>query len=255
LLLALDTSTEMGSAALLEGESLRGEILFHSRRAHSARLMPVVAALLRDAEIEIGELDAVAVTGGPGSFTGVRVGMTTAKMLAYVNGLPIYTAGTLEVLAMNVPLVTGLVVPLLDARKREVFTAAYRHEAGALVAVAEARACAPGRWAELLAEELASEGRVIMLGNGLQRHAGVFEELLGDRLLVAPPALWTPRAAMLGALVAARLSEGDPFRPRDGVSEYAEIVPCYCRRSEAEIGWRERTGQSFVPPKAELEER
>ena len=120
-ILALETSTLAGSAALLEGGRIVGESLLDVALTHSERLMAMVDRLIQDSGWRATDLEALAVSTGPGSFTGLRIGIATAKGLALALGVPVAPVPTLDALAWNLPFADALVCPLLDARKGEVY--------------------------------------------------------------------------------------------------------------------------------------
>ena len=130
-ILGLDTSAASGGAALLVDGVVRSERSFNVGTVHSERLMPAVEQVMREADITGDQLDAIAVTVGPGSFTGLRVGVTTAKALAYGWKKPTVAVNTLEALAWQVTGLSGLVVSALNARRSNVYGAVYRVAAGA----------------------------------------------------------------------------------------------------------------------------
>ena len=133
LMLALDTASPTGSVALVQGECLLGESLLNLKTTHSERLLGVVDRLLEGLGCTLDQLDALAVVRGPGSFTGLRVGMATAKGLALALELPLVGISSLAALAANAPFARMPVCALLDARKDEVYAGLYSCAAGSLV--------------------------------------------------------------------------------------------------------------------------
>ncbi len=126
LILGIDTSTSCGSIALVDSQKPLGEWNLNVRKTHVGRLLPGIQHLLGETGIEIGQIDGFAVAVGPGSFTGLRIALTTAKTLSLVTGKPLAGIPTLDVLVENVPFTEGLVCPALDARRGEIFAAMYR---------------------------------------------------------------------------------------------------------------------------------
>src|SRR6266566_866625 len=124
--LAVETSTMSGGAALLDGERVVGEYTLDVRVTHSERLMAAIDQLLNDAGWSAGDLEGLAVAVGPGSFTGLRVGLSTVKGLALALAIPIAAVPTLDAMAAMLPFAALPVVPVLDARKREVYASRYR---------------------------------------------------------------------------------------------------------------------------------
>ena len=124
-ILAVDTSSFPASAAVAENGILLGEYVIRNQRKHSQNLMVMVERLLDDLETDISEVDMFAVTVGPGSFTGLRIGISTIRAFAQAVGKPVVGVSTLEALAYNHAGADAVVIPMLDARRDEVFTAAY----------------------------------------------------------------------------------------------------------------------------------
>ena len=127
-ILVLDASTKVASVALAEDGRLVYEVNLISEKTHSTRLMPMVEDAFESTGWSSSEIDVYGVVEGPGSFTGLRIGMATVKGLADAFDRPVTGVGTLDVLAMNIPFFTGITVPILDARRGEVYTAVFRWE-------------------------------------------------------------------------------------------------------------------------------
>lgn len=214
-LLALETATLAGGAALVEGDRVVGEYALNIRVTHSERLMVAVDRLLADAGWRPGDLEGLAVSVGPGSFTGLRIGISAAKGLAMALGLAIAPVPTLDALAAGLPFAALPVCPVLDARKGEVYASLFRWEGLALRREWEYLALAP----EELARRLT--GPVILCGDGATL-VGAAEALL------APPARRLPSAACVGAMGHAMLAGGGGVGP-------ADLLPLYLRPSEAEL--------------------
>ena len=133
MILAIDTSTRVSSVALVEDGRVVAELNQDTRLTHSERLMPQIKQLLDIAEKTTRDLSAIAVSIGPGSFTGLRIGMATAKTMAYALGIPVVGVPTLDALAWNCPLDGVHLVPMLDAQKGNVYTARYRFAGGEMI--------------------------------------------------------------------------------------------------------------------------
>jgi len=222
LVLGVETSTMQGGAALVGDDGLCSEYTLNVEATHSERLLPTIDRMLRDAGVSLVELSGIAVSIGPGSFTGLRIGLGTVKGLAYSTGLPVVGVPTLEALAWTVPFARQQVCPVLDARKQEVYAALFRYERGELVRVMEDAALAP--------EALCARIRrpTLFLGDALTEYADLFQRVLGDRMVVPPSPHRGPRAACVAALGRERLLRGE----RDPVDA---LVPRYLRPSEAEL--------------------
>ncbi len=216
LLLALDTATEKGSLALVAGDRVLMEYSLESPNAYLTCLMPGVAAILRDAGKEAADLDAVAVSTGPGNFTGLRIGLATAKTLAWSLGRPLVPVSTLEVLAAQCPFQPHPIGVVMDAKRGEVFWGLFR---------------CPEDWPQMLegprrlpVGELPARlpKPVLLTGPGLDAHRETLTRLLPPEITLAPPELRLPRAATLARLARRRLELGLTANP-------AQLIPTYLR--------------------------
>ncbi len=229
ILLALDTATPVTAVALLEDEKLLGESC-QPARSHSVTLLPAVDRLLSDNSISRDRLGAIAVGVGPGSFTGVRVGLALAKTMAFALGIDLAGVSTLGALARNGRRgETDWVCPCLDALKKEVYGARYRPD-GSLEESEAAHD--PSEWAGRLGQ---AGGRCLLLGTGALRYREVFLEVLGERASI-PDDEDSHRvsAAAVGLLGLERLERGERDDPRT-------LEPSYCRLSEAELAKLKKT--------------
>jgi tRNA threonylcarbamoyladenosine biosynthesis protein TsaB len=233
LILAIETSTPAGSIALVEApvdekdsgerEKIIGETILGAAENHAARLMPALDGLLGGTSLTIQQVRGIALGLGPGSFTGLRIAVSTVKGLALALKVPVVGVPTLDALAYNLPFSSQTVCPVLDARKKEVYAAIFRGNGeGHLEKVG-------GDWV-LSPEELCSriQGKAIFLGNGLEVYGEVFKERLGSRALFAPPELSLPRAANVARLSLSGFEKGLNL-------DLFSFTPVYLRRSEAEI--------------------
>ena len=220
-ILALETATLAGSAALLEGDRVIGLSLLDIALTHSERLMAMVDRLLQDCGWDIAHVEALALSIGPGSFTGLRVGVATVKGLALALGLPVAPVPTLDALAGNLPFADAPVCPLLDARKGEVYLSLYRWCGGRMERQWDYLALSPRAAAERL------EPPVIVLGDGVAACLP-FLSHLGAGLRVAPASHAAPSAALVGLLGHAMLASGDTVAAES-------LEPLYLRPSEAEL--------------------
>jgi tRNA threonylcarbamoyladenosine biosynthesis protein TsaB len=192
--LGIETSTLTGSVALVDNGRLLGETTLSVSVQHSEKLMPAIEQLLRDAGAEPGEIDLFAVAEGPGSFTGLRIGIAAAQGLALAHDRPIAGVSTLRGLAMNAVLFPGLIIPVLNAFRGEVYFGTYRAERGRPEAV-EGDGVLPV--ADFL-ERIRSLGEErVLLGAGLEI-LPKDHEVLRDR--IAPALFHTPRAASIALL-------------------------------------------------------
>ncbi len=212
--LAVETSTLSGGAALLD-ERVVGEYMLDVRVTHSERLMTAIDQLLGDAGWTVRDLEGIAVTVGPGSFTGLRVGLSTVKGLALALAIPVAAVPTLDAMAAMLPYAALPVCPVLDARKREVYASLYRWDGLGMSRQWDYLAISPDDLARRLDEP------VIVVGEG----AHAIDSPWARR--VEPPRRG-PAPAVVGALGRTRLALGDTVAA-------ADLVPIYLRPSEAEL--------------------
>jgi tRNA threonylcarbamoyladenosine biosynthesis protein TsaB len=220
-LLAVESATLSGGAAILDGDRLLGEITLNIAITHSERLLSAVDRLLADCGLAPADLEGLAVSVGPGSFTGLRVGLATVKGLAMALDLPIAPVPTLDALAARLPFADAPVCPILDARKNEVYLSLYRWRGDRMCREREYLALPP----ELAAAELTAP--VILLGDGIEA-CRPWLDGQGDGIRIAPAVQRLPAAATVAELGHAVLAAGD------GVGAEA-LVPLYLRPSEAEL--------------------
>jgi len=216
LILALDTATEKGSLALAAGDQVLLEYSLESHNSYLTRLMPGVAAILRNTGKDVADLAAVAVSVGPGNFTGLRIGLATAKALAWSVGCPLVPVPTLEVLAAQVPCQPDPIGVVMDAKRGEVFWGLFRWSEDGPRAVEGPR--------RLPVRELAARLPVPLLltGPGLEVHREALTSQLSPEIALAPPELRWPRASTLARLGRHRLELGLTANP-------AQLVPTYLR--------------------------
>jgi len=222
LVLGIETATWLGSVALVTESEVIAEYTLNIRRTHSERLMGMIVRILSDAAAAPKDLDGIAVSIGPGSFTGLRIGLSTVKGLCFANGLRMAVVPTLRAMASRMCFSSYPVCPLLDAKKQEVYGALYDVSEGG-----ERCVLAP---CVLSLEKLLKQisGPTIFSGDGTTIFRDPIREKLGDQALFAPPHLAHPDAAAVARLGRSALEKG----------EYAEpfgIEPTYLRRSEVEI--------------------
>ncbi len=226
LILAFDTATRSCSVALTRGGLLDGEVLVSSTLAveitHSRRLLDLIDRLLREAGVTVGDVAAVAFGLGPGSFTGLRIGMATAKGLCHGAGKPLIGIPSLDAIGCGVES-DELICVVLDARKQEVYSGFYRR--GEDGVVARCGSYAVGR-PETVARAIS--GAVVMTGDGVAAYAPIWRELLGGRMRETGALYRYPNAAMIGMLAAAPLAAGD-------VLDLDLATPLYVRSSDAEL--------------------
>jgi tRNA threonylcarbamoyladenosine biosynthesis protein TsaB len=218
LILGIDTSTLQAALALVEGDRLLAESRLPVRRGESERLLPAIDRLLDDSRVALADLGLVGVAIGPGSFTGLRIGLATAKGLALGTGLPVVGVPSLDALAWQVPWAATPVVPLLDARRGEVYAARFEVDPGG----------APGRASEDGAYDLeglaafVGEGPALLVGPGADAWREAIAARMGGRVRLAPPGVVAPRGVASARLAAARLAAA-------GADPVERLAPRYVR--------------------------
>jgi len=225
ILLTIQTASPAGSLAITDGERLLAEVNLDVRRTPTEWLLQSIEDLLAKADLEKSALDAIAVVRGPGSFTGLRVGLATAKGLSLAADCPLLGISSLQCLAMQLPFTSMPVCVMLDARKQEVYTALFNWQAGYAHPVAEERVVKP----EKLLADITSE--TLFVGNGALVYRSLIVRQLAGRAHFAPAFLNLPRAAAAAALALREWQAGRTFSAD-------ELMPSYIRPSEAELNFR-----------------
>lgn len=230
--LALETATQLSSVAVVDGSGVLAESTIRAPRRHLEWLLPAADELLRGLGWGPEQIEAVAVSRGPGGFTGLRIGIATACAWARARGVPLLGVGTLEAFAAAAG-TGGLVLPVLDAHRGEVAAGLYRARAdGTVTCLVEPLVASPafvgaevagaGTERGEIGAPPAAGGPVLMIGDGLLRYGDALREALGRPAIEGGPHLH-PRAAGVGLLARARLLRGDRDDPR-------VLLPLYGRR-------------------------
>jgi tRNA threonylcarbamoyladenosine biosynthesis protein TsaB len=226
-ILGIDTSTSCGSVGLIDHAEIIFDYLLNIPVTHSERLLGAIEFVLREARCPIENLDGWAISLGPGSFTGLRIGVSTAKGLAFATGKPLAGVPTLDVLASQIPFTSHLICPILDARKKEVYTAFYRYgEGDSLKRMSAYMAIQP----EDLAKRI--EEPTIFLGNGVKAYGEFLRSALLSLVIFPPAPLYLSHGSTVAKLGSELLEKGESL-------DISAFIPIYVRASEAEIKWQE----------------
>lgn len=222
LILAVESSAGPASVAVLEDGKLLGESFVNTKQTHSQTLLPMVRELLRSLHKDCAEIDLFAVSNGPGSFTGVRIGVACVKGLAFPNNTPCCGVSTLEAIAINGRAFEGSVLcAAMDARRNQVYNALFEVKNGTLCRLTEDRAVS----VESLAKECAPYGdRLLLLGDGA---AICYEAMKDFGARLAPEELRYQRASSVAIAACEHAAQGKQESP-------AELMPVYLRPSQAE---------------------
>ena len=230
-ILAIDTSGLVASVAILEEDSILAEYMVNYKKTHSETLMPMIAEIISMTETDKSTFDAVAIAGGPGSFTGLRIGSATAKGFAQMFDLPIISVPTVDALAYNICATDSLVVPIMDARRNQTYTGIYEYdERGNMQVLMEQCAIS----IEELVTKLNDIGRkAVFLGDGVERFREVLDQTLKVSHNYAPAHHSRQRAGAVAVLAKKYFAEGK-------YTTAEEHEPQYLRKSQAEREREER---------------
>lgn len=238
-ILAIDTCCTAATAAILTDDRLAAEVVQNNKKTHSQNIMPMIDFMMSQSGISIDEIDCFAAAVGPGSFTGVRIGVATAKALAHASGKPCAAVSALHALAYNTADFDGIICPVFDARRGQVYNALFGGRGAARLTADRAIS------AEELCDELdewiksaENPPDIMFLGDGLPTFAELFNKRFGQRAVFAKRSLRMNLAASVAELGYEKLLLGD-------VCGYAELKPMYLRLSQAEREKAEREKDNF----------
>lgn len=223
-ILGLDSSGLVASAALVSDGILTAEYTIHNKKTHSQTLMPMIAEMLSMAGTEPGELDAVAVSEGPGSFTGLRIGASIAKGLAWTLKIPIIPVSSLMGLAANVETPGQIVCPIMDARRNQVYTAVYETTEALPMQLAEPDVI-PIEDALARAEQAGEQ--IVFLGDGVPVFQTRILEKIGNKCRFVTPTRRYQSAASIALL-------GQYLYEKEAYVQAEQFAPVYLRKSQAE---------------------
>lgn len=232
-ILGIESSSLVASVAIVEDETTMAEYTVNFKKTHSQTLLPMIDEMVKLLELDLSTVDAIAVSGGPGSFTGLRIGSATAKGLGLALHKPLIHVPTLDATAYNLYGTEALICPIMDARRNQVYTGIYRfRESFEIVHGQDAMDI------DKLMGILNSMGEpVIFLGDGVPVFRNRIEETLTVRALFAPAHVNRQRASAVAALGAVYFKEGK-------TETAMEHKPDYLRKSQAEREREEREGKS-----------
>ncbi len=226
--LTFDTTTDISSIAIADENGVIAEYNFAHHRDLSQRMMPAIMCMLKDSKMAMTDIQAVGTSLGPGSFTGLRMGVVTAKTLAQVLDIPLVGVTSLDLLAHQFDyLPNALVCPIIKIRKGEVYYAFYRTSTHGIERISGYE----GEPVETLiaqARELSGSQQIIFCGDALTANYPTLKEALGDRAIAAPSWLSYPKASVLARVAIEKISAGQADDP-------LTLVPFYIRKSTPEI--------------------
>jgi len=224
MILAIDSSSLVASVAIMNEDVMIAEYTTNLKKTHSQTLLPMIDEIFKMTGVDKRETKAVAVTCGPGSFTGLRIGGATAKGIALAYDIPIIPVPTLEAMAYNFNYSDKIICPIMDARRNQVYTGVYRCRKNELEVISDTRAMDIND----LLNELKGHGEdVVFVGDGIPVYKDVIAESLSDKALFAGPHMNRQKAGSVGTLGLIYLKQGKTV---DG----DEFAPVYYRLSQAE---------------------
>ncbi len=226
-ILAIETSTMLGGIALIDDLSrLFAEIRFNVESTHSERLMIGLDHILKQTSLNISDIDVFAISIGPGSFTGLRIGLSSVKGFSYATGKPIVSVPTLEALAWHFPYAKFPVCPMLDARKKEVYTALFKWNNAEFRQVIDITSIKVEEILEKI--NVFCNGKIIFTGEGAILYRDKIKKIMGSRAIFPPHDKMIPSPSNIATLGIKKALQGE-------FSDPISLVPFYLRKSEAEI--------------------
>jgi len=233
--LGIDTSTSCGSVGLIDDELIISEYLLNIPITHSERLLTTIELILREARIAMEDLEGWAISLGPGSFTGLRIGVSTVKGLALATRKPVAGVPTLDVLAHQVSFTPYPICPILDARKGEVYTAFYRYKEGDSLSRQSAyQAIRPEDLIKMI------RGRTIFIGDGVKTYGDYLRNSLPSLAIFPPVPLNLPHGSAVAKLGLELLRKGECL-------DLSSFTPLYVRPSEAETKSHPAKAETSLP--------
>jgi tRNA threonylcarbamoyl adenosine modification protein YeaZ len=229
-ILAMDTSNKVLSVALVEDDSVVSSFTLNIKKNHSVTLMPAIDRLFKVAAWTPQQVEKIVVSVGPGSYTGVRMAVTTAKTLAYTLNKPLVAISSLALLAQNAYFFEGLIVPFFDARRDNVYAGVYRFINGKLAAIVEDSHIV---LAKLLAS-LTKKKQILFLGEDVAKFEAKVKSILPQAMTCQSATLNIPHAENL-ALMSQEV---------ESIKDIHAFVPWYLKRVEAEKKWLEKLGNN-----------
>jgi tRNA threonylcarbamoyladenosine biosynthesis protein TsaB len=231
-ILAIDTSTSAATAAVLSDKKLESEIFLNHKLQHSIMLFPMIENVLSMLEISINDIDAVAVSGGPGSFTGLRIGVAAAKGIVQGGDKKFIAISSLDAMAFQQVGFDGAICPIMDALRDNVYTGLFTWQEGELLKIWDYDAL---HIDEVIDKLLEKGERVMFCGDAVELHREKIAEKLKDRACFSPVSSSMPRASSIAELALIKLESGY----EDNIYQFS---PIYLRKPQAEREYEKRQG-------------
>ena len=222
-ILAVDTATSVASVAIFDNEILLGEYVLNNKKTHSVNLMPMIKELFEKVGFGPKEMDVLAVCEGPGSFTGIRIGVSAAKTMAFILKKPIIGVNTLDLLAEATSYHDGIICPILDARNRQVYSAFYKSDCKEIKRISEYEGKDIG---EVIEEAKKNDRKIIFTGDASLLYADEIEKNI-ENSIFAKGSTILPKASNMCSIAMKKIRNNeyeDPYK----------FEPFYLRKSQAE---------------------
>lgn len=231
--LAIDTSTSVAGVAVMEDQKLLGEMFVNHQKTHSQKLMIMVKQLMNSLDITPKEIDIYAASTGPGSFTGLRIGVTTIKTMAFALEKPVISVPTLDSLAYNIHTGNFLVCPIMDARNRQVYTSLYKGDGNRQNRLVDYMGVPIEEIVQIIKQY---NEEVVFVGDGVELYEKYLMEELGEKALFPPGFIRLQRASTVAQLALLKASSKE-------FENCYEMLPFYLRKSQAEREYEKRHQQ------------
>ena len=223
-ILSIESASVTASCAVSNGENILGEYTLNHKKTHSEKLMPLIEMLMKDLDLHLTDMDYIAISEGPGSYTGLRIGGAIAKSMAFAAGIEIINVPTLKSLGANIFDENKLIIPIMDARAGRIYTAIYKWNKEQFEVVKEQYPCTIDELLELLKDY---EEAVIFNGDGSVNYKEKIANKLKEKAIFAAERFNYLRASTLASVAYSMALKGNTIKPRD-------FKPQYLRLSQAE---------------------
>lgn len=229
-ILAIESSTRVATCAVMDDDSLLGEHIINDNMTHSVKLMPSVASLMDNLELQPKDIDIYAAAVGPGSFTGLRIGIASIKAMAHAHKKKTIAIPTMDALAFNIPFADGIIVPMLDARRDRVYCGIYKWVDSKFIVEMEQDVLNIKDLIDLLKKR---DEKIIINGDVKEKYEDMLKEELGERVIFSTKAGQMPRASSVAELALIKFSNNESI-------DYKDLLPEYLRKSQAERQYDEK---------------
>lgn len=236
-IIAIDSSGLVASVAIIEDDNLIAEYNVQYKKTHSQTLLPMLDELKKMTELDLTTVDAIAISKGPGSFTGLRIGSATAKGLSQALNIPIIEVGSLEGMALNLYGTDALICPMMDARRNQVYTGIYcfnyENDKYVMKEILEATPMSIEDLCKKISDTAKETGkRIIFLGDGVPVYDECIKELLDTEYTYAPAYMNRQRAAAFGPYAIEKLKKGEAVKCYEHAPEYLRLSQAERERNE-----------------------